>query len=144
MKYTFYNPSNGQITGVVSVQSDNQLEQMREHHSVIPGAFDGTRYRIVDNVAVELPPNPSDHIVQYQFNFETLTWEIDTINSEYQSRQHRNLLLTAVDRVNPVWFNSLTTQQQSELAEYRLALLAVPQHSGFPTQVNWPAKPTWI
>ncbi len=59
-------------------------------------------------------------------------------------RKFRNDSLSAVDRINPVWYAALTTEQQTELTAYRQALLNVPQQSSFPTDIVWPAKPTWL
>jgi len=62
-----------------------------------------------------------------------------------KKRQDRNLVLNqTVDRVNPVWYASLTTEQQAELSAYRQALLDVPNQSGFPDSIIWPPKPTWL
>lgn len=49
-----------------------------------------------------------------------------------------------VDSVNPVRYATLTTDQQTELAAYRTALLNVPQQAGWPTTIEWPTKPTWL
>jgi hypothetical protein len=46
--------------------------------------------------------------------------------------------------VNPIWYASLTTEQQTQLADYRQALLDVPAQSGFPENVSWPNKPGWL
>jgi pyruvate,orthophosphate dikinase len=35
-------------------------------------------------------------------------------------------------------------ERQVALQEYRQALLAVPQQPGFPDQVIWPTKPSWL
>ena len=59
-------------------------------------------------------------------------------------RTHRNNLLHEVDKINPVRYNSLTQQQQQELANYRQSLLGVPQQAGFPLAIEWPSKPTWL
>jgi hypothetical protein len=53
-------------------------------------------------------------------------------------------MLEDIDRINPIWYASLNTDQQQQLIEYRQALLAVPQQSGFPETVTWPVKPTWL
>jgi hypothetical protein len=60
-------------------------------------------------------------------------------------RDLRNRTLNeTVDRVNPVWYASLTADQQAELATYRTALLNIPQQSGWPATIEWPTKPTWL
>jgi hypothetical protein len=59
-------------------------------------------------------------------------------------RDLRNKLLAKVDIVNPVWYASLSAQQQGELTTYRRALLDVPQQTGFPDTISWPSKPSWL
>jgi hypothetical protein len=60
-------------------------------------------------------------------------------------RQQRNeILRNTVDRVNPVRYQSLTPTQQTELAEYRQALLDLPQQATWPNDVVWPTKPSFI
>ncbi len=62
-----------------------------------------------------------------------------------KKRQDRDLVLNqTVDRVNPVWYATLTTEQQAELAAYRQALLDVPAQAGFPNNISWPTKPVWL
>ena len=61
-----------------------------------------------------------------------------------ESRSQRDQLLSAIDRVNPVWYSALTAEQQQELIAYRQALLDVPQQDSFPTLIEWPTKPSWL
>jgi hypothetical protein len=143
MIYTTYNPTTGQIYSTIS-SSDSTLPESTDTIGILPGQYNAKQHRVVNGSVQDLPADPSDEKLKYRFDYATGTWQIDIEISSILTRIVRNNLLTAVDRINPVWFNSLTTQQQTELAEYRQALLDVPQQSGFPTQVNWPAKPTWI
>lgn len=54
------------------------------------------------------------------------------------------ILNETVDKVNYVWYSSLNYDQQEQLIEYRRALLNVPQQAGFPTDIQWPQKPSWL
>lgn len=59
-------------------------------------------------------------------------------------RVERNAILaTIVDPLvsNPLRWNDLTPDQQQAWADYRRALLDVPQQVGFPQNVTWPIKP---
>lgn len=58
-------------------------------------------------------------------------------------RQQRDALLAQVDALatNPLRWAELTPEQQQAWAQYRLALLAVPQQATFPESVTWPVKP---
>ena len=61
-----------------------------------------------------------------------------------QERLFRNQLLSEVDKIvgNPLRWASFSEAQQTVWANYRQALLDVPQQAGFPNTINWPTKPT--
>ena len=70
--------------------------------------------------------------------------EVETAKAADQvraARDHR--LATEVDPVvtNPLRWADLTPTQQQAWADYRTALLNVPQQPGFPFEVVWPEKP---
>jgi hypothetical protein len=60
-----------------------------------------------------------------------------------QVRAKRDNLLVGVDVVvsNPLRWADLSSDKQNEWTAYRLALLDVPQQSGFPNTVTWPTQP---
>lgn len=60
-----------------------------------------------------------------------------------QARYKRDNLLSELDPIvsNPLRWNSFTPDQQQALADYRQALLDVPQQEGFPENIEWPIKP---
>ena len=59
------------------------------------------------------------------------------------ARGQRNDLLQQLDSIvgNPLRWASFSTDQQTELSNYRQALLDVPQQAGFPNTINWATKP---
>ena len=62
-------------------------------------------------------------------------------------RSERNRrLVSEVDPIvsNPLRWADLSSQEQSDVSAYRLALLDVPQQSGFPSTISWPAKPSCL
>ena len=59
-------------------------------------------------------------------------------------KQIRNELLKFVDRVNPIWYSTLTDAQISELKTYRQSLLDITLQTGYPTDIYWPEKPNWL
>jgi hypothetical protein len=140
MKYTIYNPSTGQI---ISTKSFSQDQPIPTDISTIPGEY-STDYYVVNGQPVKKSPNPSNHWSRYDYNYHTHTWEINPVITSFLIRQHRDQLLGLVDRINPVWYASLSSEQQQELAGYRQALLDVPQQTGFPINIVWPAKPHWL
>ena len=61
-----------------------------------------------------------------------------------QARAARNRILSKqVDVIagNALRWAALTPEKQAEWAEYRQALLDVPQQSGFPHEISWPTPP---
>ena len=67
--------------------------------------------------------------------------ELDAILAG-ELRNERNQLLLAVDALagNALRWSELSPTEQTEVSNYRLELLDVPQQSGFPTTVVWPNK----
>ena len=63
-----------------------------------------------------------------------------------QVREQRDDLLQELDSIvgNPLRWASFSTEQQTTWANYRQALLDVPQQAGFPNTVNFPNKPEGI
>jgi len=61
-----------------------------------------------------------------------------------QIRFQRNALLQELDSIvgNPLRWASFSSEQQTAWADYRQALLDVPQQPSFPNTINWPTKPT--
>lgn len=141
MKYTIYNPESGEILYTLSC-ADPELAQLNlaNKHYVL-GDYSGDQYYVDQQQVVAMPARPQGF---YDFDYSSKQWIINIVETQNNIRYQRNLMLNDLDRVGAVWYNSLTTEQQSELAVFRQALLDVPQQSEFPTQVNWPSKPAWL
>lgn len=144
MNYTIYDSATGEISHVISVSNPDRLVDMMEYHSAIEGHWSSDDYYIHNGEVQSKPATPGAPHVQYDFDYATHTWSINSERTGHEIRRYRNSLLDAVDRVNPVRYLALTAQQQQQLADYRLALLAVPQQSGYPESLEWPVKPDWL
>lgn len=143
MNYTVYNNS-GEILELISTSNPDMVNIILQDQLYLEGHYDPSTYYVNQGQACVKPTRPTHEYIQYSFDYENKLWTVDAEQSIVSTRQHRDQRLTAIDQVNPVWYNSLTELQQTELATYRQALLDVPQQSGFPTAVEWPAKPTWL
>jgi hypothetical protein len=144
IKATTYNPATGEILQNITADDSELLQLNLASQAWIPGEWNSLQYYVQDNQAVSIPAHAESDSASWQFDFANRTWIQDMqLHAEHQ-RQHRNSLLSAIDRVNPIWYATLTADKQAELQAYRLALLAVPQQTGFPTQVEWPPKPHWL
>ena len=59
------------------------------------------------------------------------------------ARDKRNSLLSSsVDTVNAIRYNAMKEKDKKAWAEYRQALLDIPQQEGFPDNIIWPTPPT--
>jgi len=138
--YTLYD-NQGKIMAVVT-SSDDEIPNL-DQFFVIEGALDYNQY-VKDGQIKTQGADPSNGMIKYEFNHALESWQIDLETTVENHRALRNEMLKAIDAVSPVRYNSLTQQQQQELADYRQALLAVPQQAGFPLTTDWPCKPTWL
>jgi uncharacterized protein YqfB (UPF0267 family) len=66
--------------------------------------------------------------------------ENDTKAAQVRERR-QYLLITTVDSINPMRWETLTEEQRQAYREYRQALLDVPEQTGFPWNVEWPQQP---
>lgn len=57
------------------------------------------------------------------------------------ARMQRNFLLTKIDLINPIRWESFTEEQKNTLRNYRQDLLDVPQQKDFPNNIIWPILP---
>lgn len=57
--------------------------------------------------------------------------------------QRDRILVVEVDPLvsNPLRWGDLTVEKQQEWADYRRALLDIPDQADFPANVTWPIKP---
>jgi hypothetical protein len=144
MKYTFYDPSTGKIISSAIFGDVETAELNLAGQSYIEGLYYENQYYVVNGQAVAKTANPSTNDVIYYFDYATKTWQPYIDMRVSNTRYQRDQSLAQIDRVNPVWYATLNDPQQQELAQYRQALLDVPQQTGFPESVVWPAKPTWL
>lgn len=140
MIFTVYSPITGQISYNINGVTE---EYFTNNESYIVGQYyDNQHYiDIGTKDVVNKPTQPSNNHV---WDWATKSWQLDLIQASLSMRQQRNNLLSSIDRMNPIWYASLSSAEQQELAAYRIALLNVPQQAGFPETIEWPTKPTWL
>lgn len=136
--YTVYLP-NGQIDRTGMCSDADFVHNIREDDLFIE-ALANPQLQYVDNgQLVDMPPQPS---MNHVFDYDAKSWVFDTKSASAKAYLQRNQLLQdGPDRINPIWWNSMTAEQQQAWTTYRQSLLDVPQQPGFPEQIDWPAKP---
>ena len=67
----------------------------------------------------------------------------EEVAAEVRAERDRRLA-TEVDPIagNALRWAALTAEEQQAWADYRQALLDVPQQAGFPADINWPVAPS--
>lgn len=139
MNYTIYDQETGDIVSTVFTNDVAQRDHMLANSTFIQGNYDASEFYIDQGQPVKKPISPGEY-----YYWHNKQWHIDRDKTAVFERHKRNALLTDIDRVNALWYASLTAEQQQELQAYRQALLAVPQQAGFPTAIEWPSKPQWL
>jgi len=119
--------SNGQILGWYDPEIHNSIPEpsIQVTEEVWQNAINNSHNTIIDGVTSQV-----DHRSDEQ--------------KAKDARTQRNMLLTTiVDPIvtNPLRWAELSTTEQQEWADYRTALLNVPQQVGFPNSVTWPIQP---
>lgn len=145
MKYTAYNSTTGQILWHFTDTSDTPVESVNDT-PVIADYYQANKYYIdtTSKQPVEMPSKPIHITTQYKFDYNTKIWEVDLAETEKKVREIRNKQLELIDKINPIWYAQMTTDQQQQVVTYRQALLDIPQQSNFPTDISWPSKPDWL
>lgn len=131
-----------EVRNAASLQSDNLLMEVEINHpqhgwipyGVNPADTDPT----IDNA--EVMALIGDSFTAYVAATQA---ELDAPTAAQVRGERDNILSTVVDPLvsNPLRWADLTADQQTTWSQYRTDLLAVPQQSGFPTNITWPTKP---
>lgn len=97
-------------------------------------------YQYVENsVVIDMPPKPNGF---YTFNYDSKQWEFDYTAAEDQAIIQRNQLLAeGPDRISPLWWASMSEQEQQAWTFYRQALLDITEQADYPEFIVWPIKP---
>lgn len=136
--YTVYF-ANGQIdrTGTCS---DEDFE-----HNVLPNELfinelSNPMNQYVENgVLIDMPEKPAGY---YVFDYDIKQWVFDEQAAIYAALQQRDFLLKdGPDRISPLWWSSMTPEQQAEWSSYRQALLDITSQPDYPSAIIWPIKP---
>ena len=133
----------GRVLGRYTCSNIDMLMRNLQGRLWIQGHVPANHY-IKNGEAVAMPACPDTDVLRHAWNYDLEQWQVDEKKTTRAARQLRDDCLAVIDRINPVWYGSLTTDQQQQLQQYRAALLTVPQQPGFPTDIEWPTKPAWL
>lgn len=130
--------SDGSVVRSGLCQDETFEMQNNEGEYLLEALYTGNQY-VVDGQLVDMPPQPSE---DYVFDYQNKSWVFDTFSASQKAYARRNQLLNdGPDRISPMWWSSMTLEQQQAWSQYRQDLLDVPNQSGFPVGIVWPVLP---
>lgn len=139
MTYSIYDINSGMITS--RVRNANQIMD-RPH---VLGNYEPGRFYVKDSQVRLLPDRPeSQSQVAWRWNLNTENWEYDEARSDQNARKIRQKLFAEVDKINPMWFESMTDAQREQVRVYRQAILDITDQVDYPRVIDWPTKPAWL
>lgn len=139
MKSFIVYDSEGRILKTGHCQEEDFDLQASGSESIIEGEADFLTQYIVDGAVVDLPKKPAG---EYKFDYVTKAWEFDSAAAEAKALAKRNQVLKdGPDRVNLMWWASMSPADQTAVTEYRQALLDITQQPGYPMEITWPDLP---
>ena len=126
MKYAHID-DNGQILGWYDQELHQSIPEpnVEVSEEVWQNAIDSSHNTIIDGVTSQVDHRSEEQKAQ----------SIRTMRDE--------LLISEVDPIvtNPLRWAELSSTEQQAWADYRTALLNVPQQASFPEDIVWPTKP---
>lgn len=143
MRYVYIN-NKGKVSGTVdtgdsSVLPVGAIQWPKEipFNDALNYGYDSTIQNFIKYDATTAPTE------YHEFNFTTHEWVVDLNKVSQIIREKRDWLLLQMDMslANPLRWAEMSDERKNSWANYRNELLAVPQQSGFPLNVNWPIEP---
>lgn len=136
----YFYENNGQIVRVGSMSESSIELNLIDGLSYGVGDAVIDRHYVENGQLVEMPDKPGEN---YIFDYTSKTWQPDLVLAESSALAKRNQLLAdGPDRVNPMWWASMTPAEQGEVSSYRQALLDITNQFGYPMDIEWPAIPS--
>lgn len=139
--YTIFNGENMKQV-ILNTSLDVVQQNLGEGDQYVVGEFPDDQYYIKDSTFYPYPEKPDYPVT---FNKTTEAWEWNEQASWDQLRYDRDTKLkNDVDPVvsNPLRWAGLSAEKQQEYADYRTALLDLPQNTTDPRNPTWPTPPT--
>jgi len=120
-----------------------------DNNGQILGWYDQEIHTDIPEPNVEVSEEVWQNSINHSHNtiIDGVTSQVDHRSTEQKAsdaRMYRDQLLqTEVDPVvtNPLRWAELSSTEQQAWADYRTALLDVPQQASFPEDIVWPTKP---
>lgn len=138
INYFFVEP-NGKIAMTGNCLEEDLHLQSFYDAELIVGVADLDKNYYKEGVIKEFTARPSEF---YKWNYALEAWEFDYDYADTAAKKQRDKLLAdGPDRISPMWWSSMTQEQQQQWTNYRQALLDVTEQINYPEHIVWPTKP---
>jgi Phage tail assembly chaperone protein len=136
--YIIYNDL-GQILRIGACLDGDFFYQTGQDEYILEGVADYNTQYIKNKEITNLPIKPEG---EYYFDYTTEQWVFNREKAEKDTKQKRDKLLAeGPDRISPMWWSSMTPEEQQAWTEYRQALLDITEQPNYPQEIVWPTKP---
>lgn len=136
--YIIYNDL-GKILRTGTCLDGDFLYQAGQDEYILEGSANPDLYYIVDSSVIELPTKPSEN---HYFDYSIKQWVFNFELADSKAKYTRDRLLAeGPDRISPVWWSSMTNEEQQAWTFYRQALLDITNQVDYPEFIVWPIKP---
>jgi hypothetical protein len=120
-----------------------------ENNGQILGWYESEIHDTIPEPNVQVSEETWQNAINSSHNtiIDGVTSQVDYGSEEQKAQSIRTmrdeLLVREVDPIvtNPLRWAELSSAEQQAWADYRIALLDVPQQAGFPNTITWPTKP---
>lgn len=139
MKHFVVFDDNGKILRKGYCQDVDFPLQATDREGIIE-ALSLTDFEYVENgQLVSMPPKPPG---DWFFDYAGKTWVFDVAVADQNARSTRDLLLqSGPDRINPIWWESMSDAEKQAWSDYRRSLLDITNQPDYPATISWPEKP---
>jgi Phage tail assembly chaperone protein len=139
INYTIYEGQTGEITttGIAQKESDvvNLLSGTQQY--LLEKSY--FNQYVENGTIVNMPLKPEG---EYIFDYSKKEWVFDVENVTKKAIYKRDQLLAeGPDRISPLWWGSMSEQEQQAWTFYRQALLDITEQPDYPEFIVWPIKP---
>lgn len=137
--YSIYKKDNGQIVLRGTAQFIEDVSKLIDDTTDVIYEQSKDNSFVENGIIIDMPEKPSD---DYIFDYTSKNWikNIEGIKTKVLLLRDQ-LLKEGPDRISPIWWNSMTEQEQQAWAQYRQDLLDITGQADYPEFIVWPIKP---
>lgn len=130
---------NGRILRAGTCQDVDFSLQATDREGIIE-ALSITDFEYVENG--QLVPMPNKPEGEWVFDYDSKSWVFDSVAADAKAKSKRDFLLRAgPDRINPIWWSTMSDSEKLAWTKYRQELLDITNQPDYPATISWPEKP---